>query len=68
MAVFIFNHELELTAASICTDSASTRQALDRRQSWSEDKQRHAGTASEGFCYVRSLVGNGAAEVLAVND
>jgi hypothetical protein len=63
-AVFIFNHELELTAASICTDSASTRQALNRKQSWSEDKQRHVGTA---FHYVRSLVRQGAIEVLAVN-
>ena len=63
-AVFIFNLELELTAATICTDSASTRQALNRKQSWSEDKQRHAGTA---FLYVRSLVRQGAAEVLAVN-
>jgi hypothetical protein len=64
-AVFIFNPELELTAASICTDSASTRQALNRRQSWSEDKQRHVGTA---FHYVRPLVRQGAIEVLAVND
>ncbi len=62
--MFIFNHELELTAASICTDSASTRQALNRKQSWSEDKQRHVGTA---FHYVRSPVRQGAIEVLAVN-
>jgi hypothetical protein len=32
------NNEVDLTAIPICTDSASTRQALNRRPEWNEDK------------------------------
>jgi hypothetical protein len=61
--VHLFQRELELDAAQLFTDSASTRQSLQRRQSWSEDKLRHVGTA---FHYVRGLVRNGNIDVLPV--
>jgi hypothetical protein len=62
--VHLFQRELELDAAQILTDSASTRLSLYRKQSWCEDKLRHVGTA---FHYVRGLVRNGNIDVLAVN-
>ncbi len=53
-AVHIFNRELELDAATMFTDSASSRLSLKRKQTWCEDKlRRHVGTA---FHYVRGLV------------
>ena len=61
--VHLFQRELELDAAQLFTDSASTRQSLQRRQTWSEDKLRHVGTA---FHYVRGLVRNGNIDVLPV--
>ena len=60
----LFQRELELDAAQLLTDSASTRLSLYRKQSWCEDKLRHVGTA---FHYVRGLVRNGNIDVLAVN-
>ncbi len=62
--VHLFQRELELDAAQLLTDSASTRLSLYGKQSWCEDKLRHVGTA---FHYVRGLVRNGNIDVLAVN-
>jgi hypothetical protein len=62
-AVCIFNRELDLDAATMYTDSASSRLSLSRKQTWCEDKLRHVGTA---FHYVRGLVRHGNITVLAV--
>ena len=62
-AVHIFNRELELDAATMFTDSASSRLSLKRKQTWCEDKLRHVGTA---FHYVRGLVRHGNITVLPV--
>ena len=62
-AVCIFNRELDLDAATMYTDSASSRLSLNRKQTWCEDKLRHVGTA---FHYVRGLVRHGNITVLAV--
>ncbi len=62
--VHLLQRELELDAAQLLTDSASTRLSLYRKQSWCEGKLRHVGTA---FHYVRGLVRNGNIDVLAVN-
>jgi hypothetical protein len=62
-AVHIFNRELELDAATLFTDSASSRLSLGRKQTWCEDKLRHVGTA---FHYVRGLVRHGNISVLPV--
>jgi hypothetical protein len=55
-AAHIFNRELELDAATMFTDSASSRLSLRRKQTWCEDKLRHVGTALQPFHYVRGLV------------
>ena len=62
-AVHIFNRELELDAATMFTDSASSRLSLSRKQTWCEDKLRHVGTA---FHYVRGLVRHGNISILPV--
>ena len=62
-AVYIFQRELELDAAKMFTDSASSRLSLGRKQTWCEDKLRHVGTA---FHYVRGLVRHGNITVLPV--
>ena len=62
-AVHIFQRELELDAAKMFTDSASSRLSLGRKQTWCEDKLRHVGTA---FHYVRGLVRHGNITVLPV--
>ena len=62
-AVHIFQRELELDAATLFTDSASSRLSLGRKQTWCEDKLRHVGTA---FNYVQGLVRHGNISVLPV--
>ena len=66
-ALHIFNRELELDAATMFTDSASSRLSLSRKHTWCEDKLRHVGTAlNSAFHYVRGLVRHGNITILPV--
>ncbi len=62
-AHMIFNRELEVDAATLFTDSASSRLSLGRKQTWCEDKLRHVGAA---FHYVRGVVRHANITVLPV--